>query len=263
MRLRLFIGAYNAGTGIAQTAEGLKDLKAVLDERGDQLEVLLIDDGSTDNTTEFLREFAAELSWVHVQRHERNQGNALTILSGYHWALANATPDTYVACMDADGEHDALEIAIRLRRHVGSASDQSVVGSINFPDHMVQPEDKGGMRMLGTLQAQAAHAMEPFYIHSPGFQIHHGPTVAAIISTVVPRYIEFYKFRHGTLPPWGMHGVILHLLGCNGVSIKPVYLACYVKSPQRTPEKLVRQMTAGLHHLATLGEFLKLPGAKI
>jgi len=263
VELRLFIGAYNTGTAILEVLHGLRELKAVMDSRKDRLEVLLIDDGSTDTTTAALQGFAGNRDWVQMVRKSANQGNAQTILNGYTWALASATRDSYVACLDADGEHDPLEIAIRLRRHVGPDSTQSVVGSINFPDHMASRMDAAGMRMLGELQAQAAGTSEPFYIHSPGFQIHHAQTVAAIITNVVPRYISFYQMRYGTLPPWGMHGVILQLLGANGVSIRPVYLACYGRSPQRTPAKLVRQMKAGLDHLATLEEFLQLPGSKI
>jgi len=263
VELRLFIGAYNAGTNIQQTLHGLFDLKVVLDSWGARLEVLLIDDGSTDNTTAEVRSFVEAVDWAELQRNEENLGNARTVLSGYQWALSGATPETYVACMDADGEHEPLEIAARFRRHVLPHGNQSVVGSINFPDHMVSRMDGAGMRMLGELQSAAAGAWEPFYIHSPGFQIHHALTVAPIIANLVPRYIEFYEFRYGTLPPWGIHGVVLHLLGSSGVKISPVYLACYGKSPHRTPEKLVRQMTTGLHHLDTLKEFLELPGSKI
>lgn len=262
MKLRLFTGAYNAGRGMLHMLHGLRDLKPIMDAAGIHLKVLLFDDGSMDATREVMEGFAAEFNWVQLQKSLENQGNTQTILSGYSWALADATPETYVACIDADGEHEPLEIAARLRRHLVGDSTHSVVGSINFPDHMVSPTDQAGMRMLGGLQAMAAGADAPFYIHSPGFQIHHAPTVAEIITSVVPRYVEFYQFRYGTMPPWGIHGVILHLLGAKGVKIESVYLGCYGKSPHRTPEKLRRQMSVGLHHLDVLSEFLQLPGAE-
>jgi hypothetical protein len=178
--------------------------------------------------------------------------------------LADADDDTFVACCDADGEHNPLDILTQLELHLLDGSCDSVVGSINYPDHLASGADRAGMRLLGELQSRAAGAQEPFYVHSPGFQIHRAAATRRVINTLLPRYAQFYtRFRDGRFPRWGLHGAILHLLGANGVRIRPVYLACYGGTPNRSPQKLREQMEVGFTHLRVVDEFLALPGNRL
>jgi glycosyltransferase involved in cell wall biosynthesis len=71
----------------------------------DQIEVLVIDDGSHDGTAEVARRFGAH----HIVRHRRNRGLAAAFQSGLDAALA-AGADIIVNT-DADGQYEGADIA--------------------------------------------------------------------------------------------------------------------------------------------------------
>jgi glycosyltransferase involved in cell wall biosynthesis len=264
MKLRLFMGAYNAGDGLLSTLEGLLHLYTLLKAMQVDLEVLLIDDASTDETYNTINQctFTQDSPWLATHRNKQHQGHALVVMHGYAWALEGADNDTLVACCETDGSHEPLEIAICLWRHLRSGHVDSVVGTINYPDHLVSAADYASMRMLGELQTLAAGATEPFYVNSPGFQIHRAPVLRPVIENRLPRYVQFYtNFRDGQLPSWGIHGVILHLLGANGARIRTAYLGCYGQAPSRSPEMLATRVSGELRHLNVVREFLALPGS--
>lgn len=100
------------------------NLPAVLDalhERLPELDVLVVDDGSTDRTAEVAREHGAE-----VLSLGSNQGLRVGIAAGYRWALDHG----YAFCgrVDADGQHPADELA-RLLARVRSDECDVAVGS--------------------------------------------------------------------------------------------------------------------------------------
>lgn len=68
-------------------------------------EVVIVDDGSTDRTTEISRRLAASDERVRVVRHERCQG-----IGSSFWDGVSAARGEVVTFIPADGENDAFEI---------------------------------------------------------------------------------------------------------------------------------------------------------
>lgn len=89
-------------------AENLPDTLVALPRRipgVDQIEVLVIDDGSHDGTAEVARRFGVQ----HVVRHRRNRGLAAAFQSGLDAALAAGAD--IVVNTDADGQYEGADIA--------------------------------------------------------------------------------------------------------------------------------------------------------
>jgi len=110
----VFIPAWNEEENLPAVLEGLH-------ERLPDADVLVVDDGSTDNTAEVAREHGAEVLSLGT-----NLGLRVGIAAGYRWALEHG----YAFCgrVDADGQHPPAELA-RLLARVRSGECDVAVGS--------------------------------------------------------------------------------------------------------------------------------------
>lgn len=258
--IRLFMNTYNTGEVLRDVLAALKDLKTLADGAGFSVRVRVFDDASTDSVTRQILTGYAQSSaakWFWLEERRQNVGNAAGIIQGWRWALKNTGANDFVACCDADGEHSPLAIIEHLRRFLLPAHCDSVVGTVMYPSHLLAPYDRDAMRLLGGLQANASRASGVYSVHSPGYQIHRATVLEPVITKYLPDYLTFYHQRHHDLPRWGMHGVILHLLGAiMQAHIKVAYLECYGAPPIRTQEKILAQLQAGLCHLQLVDEYL-------
>ena len=110
----VFIPAWNEEENLPAVLDGLH-------ERLPDMDVLVVDDGSTDRTAEMAREHGAQVLSLGI-----NRGLAIGIAAGYRWALEH----DYAFCgrVDADGQHPAGELA-RLLELVRSGACDVAVGS--------------------------------------------------------------------------------------------------------------------------------------
>jgi len=110
----VFIPAWNE-------AENLPGVLDALHERLPDVDVLVVDDGSTDATADVAREHGAE-----VLSLGSNRGLRIGIAAGYRWALEHG----YRFCgrVDADGQHPPDELA-RLLALVRAGTCDVAVGS--------------------------------------------------------------------------------------------------------------------------------------
>ena len=108
----VFIPAWNEEDNLPGVLEALH-------EQLPDVDVLVVDDGSTDRTAEVAREHGAE-----VLSLGSNQGLRVGIAAGYRWALEHG----YAFCgrVDADGQHPAAELARLLARVRADACDVAV-----------------------------------------------------------------------------------------------------------------------------------------
>jgi glycosyltransferase involved in cell wall biosynthesis len=124
-----------------------ENLRAVLDELRHELpevDVLVVDDGSTDRTAEVARDGGAE-----VLSFGENLGLQAGIAAGYRWALEH----DYAFCgrVDADGQHPAAELR-RLLGRVRSGTADVAVGSrfVSGDGYLPYRYEPEGIRRLGT-----------------------------------------------------------------------------------------------------------------
>lgn len=82
----------------------VREIRAVLEGRLDY-EVIVVDDGSTDDTVEILRGVKAEFTRLRVLRHTQRSGQSAAIRSGIKVARTR-----WIATLDGDGQNDPADI---------------------------------------------------------------------------------------------------------------------------------------------------------
>src|SRR5687767_12008307 len=96
--LSVVVPVYNEGATLKEVVGKLLDVPCLL-------EVIIVDDGSTDNTPEVARQLAELHSRVRLVRHEKNAGKTAALKTGF--AL---TTGQVVIVQDADLEYDPSDI---------------------------------------------------------------------------------------------------------------------------------------------------------
>lgn len=120
--------AENLGDVVPRIAEEVR----TFDPEG---RVLVVDDGSTDDTGKVLAEVMTERPTVAVERHRHNLGKAAALQHGFARAL-DAGADV-VVMMDADGQDDPAELP-RLLAEVDAGADLVTGARLQRRDRFVK-----------------------------------------------------------------------------------------------------------------------------
>ena len=113
MSLSIIVPAFNEAEGISHF---LAELKSVLGSTSEQYEVLIVNDGSTDETSDEIKKF----SWPQVREIQliTNSGHMAALEAG----LSASTGD-YVITMDADSQHPPTLILEMLNIQKSTGAD--------------------------------------------------------------------------------------------------------------------------------------------
>jgi glycosyltransferase involved in cell wall biosynthesis len=98
----------------------VRDLDVVLSDLCREHEIIVVDDGSTDETAAVLKELSSELPVVRVITHPTNLGYGRSLRDGFDAARCD-----YVFYTDGDGQFDVAELARFVER---AAAGRAVVG---------------------------------------------------------------------------------------------------------------------------------------
>ena len=108
------IPVYNERESVRPLSE---ELLQVLRALGRHIEILFVDDGSTDGTSEILADLAAEEPEIAVVRLRRNFGKAAALMAGFREARGDA-----IVTIDGDLQDDPAEIP-RLLEELEAGAD--------------------------------------------------------------------------------------------------------------------------------------------
>lgn len=98
--LTLVVPCYNEAATLAPCIARVLKLQSPLL----QLEIIIVDDGSGDNSLEVARQLEQKHPQVRVLQHEANRGKGAALRTGFKWATGD-----FVGVQDADLEYEPLE----------------------------------------------------------------------------------------------------------------------------------------------------------
>ncbi len=141
--ISVFFPAYNDAHSIAKLVE---DALQVLPGLTDNYEVIVVNDGSADETQAVLDELKAKHAAVRVVRHETNQGYGGALQSGFR-----AANNDLVFYTDGDGQYDVREL-VKLLPLL-----QKNVDVVN--GYKLERTDKMNRKVIGGFYNRLAHFM--------------------------------------------------------------------------------------------------------
>src|SRR6266566_1417123 len=113
--ISIVIPLYNEGSHLNAL---LSDLKIALQQTGCAFELILIDDGSPDDTWERIRDEARTFPNLRAVRLSRNFGKELALCAGLERARGDA-----VVVMDGDGQHPPSLLPVMVEKWRTSGAD--------------------------------------------------------------------------------------------------------------------------------------------
>ena len=109
-----FFPCYNDALSIGKL---VRDVRESLVESVDDFEIIVVNDGSGDNSLKVLQELQKEIGELRIVNHEVNRGYGGALLSGF-----TASTKQWVFYTDGDAQYDAHEVT-RLISAVTESSD--------------------------------------------------------------------------------------------------------------------------------------------
>lgn len=99
-----FFPCYNDALSIGKM---VRDVQGALKTRVDDFEVIVVNDGSADDSLEVLKRLATEIPELRIVHHETNKGYGGALQSGFA-----ASTKQWVFYTDGDAQYDASEVTV-------------------------------------------------------------------------------------------------------------------------------------------------------
>lgn len=113
--ISIVVPLYNEGSYLSSL---LSDLKAALNDTGCRFEIILVDDGSPDDTWQTIRDQTQIFPSLRAVRLSRNFGKELALCAGLERASGDA-----VIVMDGDGQHPPSLLPVMVKTWLSSGAD--------------------------------------------------------------------------------------------------------------------------------------------
>ncbi len=102
--ISVFFPAYNDARSIGKL---VADAQKILEKLTNDFEIIVVNDGSADETAEVLRELQKKHEKLRVVKHETNRGYGAALQSGFRAARKDL-----IFYTDGDGQYDVGELAL-------------------------------------------------------------------------------------------------------------------------------------------------------
>lgn len=103
--LYLMLPMFNEQESITKLLAGVDKVRSRLQ---DPLEVVIVDDGSSDNSVKKVEEFSKKTEFLNIRviPHDKNMGLGQAMRTGIYHLVKTINPEDIVFTMDADNTHD-------------------------------------------------------------------------------------------------------------------------------------------------------------
>ena len=114
-KLSVFLPVYNEEENIGNV---VLNIKKVLQDIASEWELILVDDGSTDKSTELAKKLSDSDNRIRVITHKTNEGYGASIKTGLY-----NSKYPWIAFTDSDGQFDFAEITEFIKKQKESQAD--------------------------------------------------------------------------------------------------------------------------------------------
>lgn len=202
MNVTIVIPAYNESRRLPATLEKLKDqIESKLFPNITIHEILIVDDGSADNTIQVCKDFKAKLPIIRVVESGKNYGKGHAVRLG----LQNVKSE-FALMADADMSTPWTELN-KLKKYLGNSNAHIAIGSRDLPESDITTHQSFLREYLGKLFNLFVRTMTglPFKDTQCGFKFFNVPYVKPILLELkVNRFAWDVEFlfrakKHGLL----------------------------------------------------------------
>ncbi len=161
IHIRVLIGlpAYNEEAGIASVLRKIAKLKEISKY---DIEVIVVNDGSIDNTGDIVLNISNHNAFIKLLNHETNRGLGEAVKTILHYAIDNLDNNDVLITLDADNTHDPLLIEAMLDK----LTDQNL-------DLVVASRFTKGGREIGLSNIRKMYSRGAKYYFKLFFPIHN------------------------------------------------------------------------------------------
>ena len=111
MTVIYILPAYNEGENLGPL---LNEIRTAMDRAGLEYQIVVIDDGSTDNTYAVAQDYAQRMP-ILIEQNKPNAGLAAALRKGLRKAIEIAAPTDAIVTMDADNTHKPIQVPQMLK----------------------------------------------------------------------------------------------------------------------------------------------------
>lgn len=174
MRLVIVLPAYREGERLGATLLAIRDFAKKSLEMGHAMEVIVVDDGSDDDTARIAQEGGAI-----VIQHRENRGLGAALVTGFKAALFLEPPADVIVTMDADGTMDPGKISEMIAR-INNGADLVIASRYALGAKVVGvPAWRSCLSIVASLVARLVFRFKGVRDYSCGFRAYRAGLLAA------------------------------------------------------------------------------------
>lgn len=143
MKVFIQIPCFNEAETLPVTVKAIREVDFASELPGVQVELMIVDDGSSDDTAQIARDLGVD----HIVSHSCNRGLAAAFRSGVSYALDHGAD--IIVNTDGDNQYCALDIPALVRPILAGQADL-VVGCRPIKDHKEFSPLKKLLQLLGS-----------------------------------------------------------------------------------------------------------------